>query len=301
MNLFQSNQRQGDVFILLTAAGYSMVPLWVKTLQAAGLTSVDIATWRFILAVPLFWGLVVAQRAGDQGSADEARTPRLPTLRLLGMGLLLATAALTAFTGLEHLPAGTFVVLFYTYPAMVTIFSALMGERLSAQSWLALGLTSIGIILATPDVSQGLKGDNLPGVLLALLNAFEVAIYMLVSARLLKGHKATTQGSAWAVTGALLGFLVLLPFRQMQTPQVTSNWVNLIGLAGFSTVFTVFFLNAGIQKIGATRASILSTAEPIFTLILAQIFLGEWMKPIEVLGGAFILLSVILLQLPKRN
>lgn len=301
MNLLQSNQRKGDLFILLTAGGYSLVPLWVKTLQAAGLSSVDIATWRFILAVPLFWALVVARRNQDSAPSAGEIARRLPTLSLLGMGLLLAIAALTAFTGLERLPAGTFVVLFYTYPAMVAVFSALRGERLTGRSWLALGLTSIGIILATPDVSEGLKGDNLPGVLLAFLNAFEVAIYMLVSARLLKGHKATTQGSALAVTGALIGFLVLLPFRQMQIPQITSNWLNLIGLAGFSTVFTVFFLNAGIQKIGATRASILSTAEPLLTLVLSAIFLGEWMQPVQLLGGAFILASVILLQLPKRG
>ena len=59
----------------------------------------------------------------------------------------------------------------------------------------------------------------------------------------------------------------------------------------------VFALNAGIQKLGATRAAIIATFEPVLTAVLALIFLGEVMLPIQWLGGAVIIASVILLQI----
>ncbi len=63
----------------------------------------------------------------------------LPRFRLLLIGTLFAGEAVTALFGLDRVPAGTFSILFYSYPAMVAILEAIMGERLPLQAWLALG------------------------------------------------------------------------------------------------------------------------------------------------------------------
>lgn len=286
--------RRGTIFILISVIGYSLIPIWVKTIQNSGLLSLDIVTWRFIIATPLFW-LLARQR-----STGETRTGR-QRLQMLSVGLLLAAAAITGFWGLERLSPGTYVVLFYTYPAMVALLSLLMGEKLPLRAWLALGLTSIGIVLATPDVSAGLSGDNLPGVLLALVNALIVAIYFIINARLLKGQQDTTEAGALSITGALIIYLLLVPFRAVQAPQTSTSWLFMFGLAALSTVLPVFFLNAGIQKVGAARASILSTAEPLMTFIFSAIFLGERMQLVQIIGGLFIIMSVVLLQLPAKR
>jgi drug/metabolite transporter (DMT)-like permease len=81
-------------------------------------------------------------------------------------------------------------------------------------------------------------------------------------------------------------------------PQV---WLNLFALVVVSTVFPVFFLNAGIQKVGPARAAILGTVEPLLTIILAAVFLGERLQPVQLVGGAFILASVVILQLSRPD
>ncbi len=308
-------QRDGMLLILASVTGYAMLPVFLKALQVAGLNSLDIATWRFGLAAPLFWLMVRALRtpAGDKP---------LPRWRLMAMGALLAIAAVATFWGFERIPAGTYVVLFYTYPAIVAVLSALMGERLPAAGWGALVLTTIGIVLTVPDFGKGIGNDNLVGVLLALICAFIVAIYFILSGRVLKGHTALGAASAWTTTGALLFLLILIPLRAAQMPgdfwkhlgeiafsmpllaahhpQGIELWLRMLAIATVSTVLGGFFLTVGIQKVGAARASIIGTVEPILTLIFARIFLGEEMQPVQLIGGAFIVASVLVLQMGSR-
>ncbi|MEZ4669034.1 MAG: DMT family transporter [Anaerolineae bacterium] len=312
------DERDGAVFILLSVTGYALLPIWVKTAQAAGLNSLDVATWRFGLAVPIFWLLI---RFMKKTSSDSYKA--LPKGRLLAIGTLFAVAAVAAFWGFERLPAGTYVVLFYTYPAMVAIISAMMGERLPLTGWAALGLTIAGIFITAPDFAAGLGSGSIQGVLLALFNALVVAIYFVLSGRLLKGQTALAQGSAWSVAGAFLVLLLIIPIRAAQIsgnsladnivttglslPLATLNSadspkiiLSMLAMAALSTVLPVFFLTSGIQKVGATRASILGTIEPILTSVFAFIFLGENMKGTELLGGGLILISVFILQASNR-
>jgi len=306
-------QRQGTLFIFLSVVGYSFFPIWIRSIQNAGMGALDIAFWRFMIAVPVFWlviALVERRSALPLPEFGEGVRPRrpggrgksLPHVRLLGMGTLLTAAALLAFLGLERIPASTFIVLFYTYPAMVAVMSLFLGERLSWSGWLALGLTLVGIFLTVPDFGQDLSENNQVGLILALLNAFTGALYFIISSRLLRGHTAMARASAWGMMGALLPMLLITFFRLGELRPVTPDvWGNLLALVVVSTVFPVFFLNAGIQKVGAARAAILSTLDPLLTIILAALFLGERLQPIQLLGGAFILASVLILQVAGRR
>jgi drug/metabolite transporter (DMT)-like permease len=286
----QRTQRDGVIYILLSVSGYACLPIFTKNLLARGLEPLDIAVWRFLFTVPVFWLLTLAR--------GKRTSKPLPRVRVLLMGALLGLAAIMAFFGLERLPSGTFVVLVYTYPALVAIFEALMGERLGLHAWIALSLTLVGITLTAPDFSAGLSGDNLPGVLWALADALTVALYMIASSRLLRGYPDMVRASAWTVSGSLILLLVMVLPGGLALPQGDA-WLYMVGLAVVSTIMPVFTLNTGIQKLGSTRASIIATFEPVLTTFLALIFLGERMLPIQVLGGALIIASVILLQIRR--
>src|SRR5512145_1847848 len=144
------NQRDGTLFILLSAVGYSFFAVWVKNIQASGLCALDIGYCRFLITVPVFWLVVLLRRA-------QPPTRPIPRRGLLVMGFFLALAALTAFFGLERVPANTFILLFYTYPAMVAVFSLFLGDRLPPIGWLALALTLVGMALTVPDFGRGLS------------------------------------------------------------------------------------------------------------------------------------------------
>lgn len=281
------------IYILLSAGGYSFLPIFTKALLASGLDPIDLAAWRYLVAVPIFWLIALRRPAAP----IDRPIPRIPVMLLGG---LLALAAIAAFFGLQRVNAGTFVVLFYTYPTMVALISLFMGERLSITGYLALALTLIGIVLSTPGFESGFSGNALPGLAIALVNALIVAIYFLWSSRLLRGLPSLRSG-AWVVTGTLISLLILAPLGGISVPSSPDAWLNLVLLAVISTVVPVFSLNAGIQKLGAAKASIVSSFEPILTSILAMIFLHENMFFIQWIGAACIVASVVILQLRSQS
>jgi drug/metabolite transporter (DMT)-like permease len=287
--------RGGAVFVLIGVLGYVMLPVWIRNIQPSGLQPMDIATWRFLFAAPLMWLLI-----------GVLRTPRpdkpLPLIGLLGLGVLLMISALSVFFGLERVPASTFIVLFYTYPAMVALINLALGERLPLQSWLALALTLTGVALTVPDFGAGLTSEMTAGILIAFVNAFSVAVYFVLNGRLLKGHNATLWASAWAITGACVSILLVTAARGgAAVPPDAKTWLLLIAMAVVSTVMPINMFMVGIQRLGASRASILSTLEPIGTLIVASLLLGETLEPIQLVGAGLILMSVLLLQIPVRR
>jgi drug/metabolite transporter (DMT)-like permease len=284
--------RTGILYIFIAVTGYSFFPVFTDHLLNSGMKPLDIALWRYALATPVFWLLALAR---------PAQNVQLPRLRLAFFGgPLLAGAAVVAYFGLDLIPAGTYIVIFYTYPAMVAIIALFMGERLSAWGWAALGMTLVGIGLTAPDFSEGLRGENLPGVLLSLLNALVVAIYFILTNRLLRGRAKTRAAvvlaSAWTVSGTLIVLIAAALLVGFAVPQGRDQWANLIGMALVSTVMPIFALNTGIQKLGPTRAAIFGTIEPLTTSLLALIFLGQVMRPIQWLGGLCIVGSVVVLQ-----
>lgn len=303
-------QRDGLLLLLLSALGYSFLPVIANWLETTGIAPLDVVIWRYIFATLLIWLIIVARRAPPP-------VKPLPRLSLLMAGLFFALAALAAFFGLRLIPAGMFVVLFYTYPAFVVLLSIPLGERLPRLGWFALLLTLIGVALMTPDFFALLQPNNLfstlpmipasiapesntfGGVVLALANALIVAVSFLLINRVLRGHKTSARASAWEITGALVFLLILVFLRGLILPPSPLAWVLLMLLASVSTVMPIFALTAGIQKFGASRAAIVSTIEPLMSVALAALLLGEALLPVQLLGGAFILLSVILLQIKR--
>ncbi len=285
------------LFIVGAVLGYSILPVFTKNIMATGLTPTDTAIWRYIFAAPIFW-LYTWLDNGCKLSAKPNCLP-LPKLKLLLVGSLLSAAALVAFFGLQIMPAGVFVVLFYTYPAMIAIMSLFLGDRLPLQSWIALGLTLVGVVLVTPDFSAELGNANLLGVGLAFVNAALVAVYFILNSRILRGHPDKTRASAYIVTGALIILLVFgLIQGGVQVPQGEA-WLLLIALASISTVIPVFCLSNGIARLGPSRASITGAFEPLLTSFWAMLFLSEVMVAQQWLGGVVIVAGVILLNLRR--
>ncbi|RIK20683.1 MAG: hypothetical protein DCC53_09640 [Chloroflexi bacterium] len=289
-----NRQTEGLLLIIVAAAGYAIMPILAKVVYADGtLHPMDVVTWRFIFATPLIWILLRVLRV----PAPAEPTPRGAMLLL---GVLFAAVTACAFFALDRIPASLYTVLLYSYPAMVALISSLMGEPLSVRGWIALGLTLVGVTLTVPLETIGSDAFDGVGILLAVFNAAIYAGYLVISGRALRGRRGVSHVTAWVITGALLPLIVLAPFRGLNLPSVPEAWVGLIAIALFSTVMPLFAMLGGTARLGAARASILSTFEPVVTVLLAVLLLPdtERLTLLQVAGGALILFSVILLQLP---
>ena len=143
-------------------------------------------------------------------------------------------------------------------------------------------------------------------MLLVLTNALSYAVYILLSNRALRGVTDLSTASAWCITGSFIYTLAVILIRALQGGATTMPpdlrvWAALLGFAVISTVIPIFTFYAGMHRLGAPRAAIISMIEPVLTLVWAYIIRHENLQLIQILGAAFILISVIILQLRRES
>jgi drug/metabolite transporter (DMT)-like permease len=294
-----SEHRMGLFWVILAASGYAFLPIFTRYIYASSnLQATDIGIWRFIIATPMIWLVIWLGETRGEKAKNSGDSPR-QIFSLMSLGILYAGAALAAFFGLQYIPASIFGIIFYTYPAFVALIALFLGQRLALAAWLALGITLIGVLLTVPDLSIAGE-DTVLGVTIAILNAIFVAVYFTLVSRLMKKSSSVMRGSGYVITGTLLVLLLAIPFFGLRVPDNPISWFNLLGLATVSTTMPIAVINLGIHKIGAAQASIISTFEPVLTMVLALFLLGESILPIQWLGAAFIIGDVIFLETRTR-
>ena len=293
--------RVGYFWIALTVLGQSLFPIFTRGIYAEGtLRPSDVAAWRFLLATPALWLLVVAvfsrarrSPAGQRPARASAPPGRWP---LFAMGALSGCASVCASLALKHLTAGLHIILFYSYPMLVALLSFALGERLPRVFWLVLLGTMSGVVMViAPELLGAEMGEGIAlGGALALLSAFLFACYFQLSRRILRDTPDVLRAVAWSFVGALLALAALAIVTGLRMPG-GRGFALLLGLALCSTVLSLVACNFGIQHLGAPRAALMTMATPFVTVVLAVILLNEFLSAPQLIGGTLILASMIVL------
>jgi drug/metabolite transporter (DMT)-like permease len=293
-----SERQLGFLAVFIGGMGYAFLPVFTRMIYSVSdFQPTDIAIWRYIFATPIIW-LMIQLRSGFQ---QKNKNPEcLPLKSLLPMGVFYAGAAVSVFVGLQFIPASLFIVLFFTYPAMVAVISAFLGHRLSRNGWIALALTILGIAFTLPDFS-GLERGAIIGISIALFNGLVVAVYFILIARVTRNINDMARTTAWVITGSLITLLFFIPFFGLKIPQTPQMWLILVGIASISTAMPIFGINTGIRLIGAPHAAIVSATEPVMSIILAVLILGEVVIATQWVGAALIVSAVIVLEIRPRR
>jgi drug/metabolite transporter (DMT)-like permease len=297
----------GVALILVSAFGFGSGALLAKPAYAQGLDWHVLSAYRFLFGALLAWAWLLLFPASRAALRQADR--RLVVVSL-ALGLLYVGNSATYFAGLEDVDASLAALVVYVYPALVAVLSLRFGRRLEGRrAWGALCLALVGVALAV----GGISTERLPpldGLLLIIASPIIYAVWIILSARLsgerrAGPHAEDEDGAAAAVATALMmtatagaywlsALLLGLPVLPAQVPLAV--WPNLIGVGVFATFIAIQAFYAGAQRIGAARAALVSTIEPIWTITLAAILLRESLQPVQLVGGALILIGVVIAQ-----
>jgi drug/metabolite transporter (DMT)-like permease len=141
----------------------------------------------------------------------------------------------------------------------------------------------------------GTSGLEATGVLLALGAGATYAVYILSAEGIVRRIDPILLG-AFVATGAAATFLLAGAIGG--TLQFTAaGWLWIGAIATLSTVLPIVTFMLGMERVGASTASIVSTFEPVVTVALAVALYGETLGPLQALGGVLVLVAVIALQL----
>ena len=293
----------GTLAAVLAAVMFGMLGPLARFGAQDGIEGVAFVAWRALLGA-LFVGtlLVVRRGVGESATAIAAlsRRGRLALLLASCMGLTLNLAMFSAF-GL--IPIALALMLFYTYPAGVVVVDVAMGhERITASRIAALGLSTLGVVLVLVggfDPAAAAPVQPL-GVVLGLTAAAAQVVFVTVSRhgyRSVPADGATLVNIGVSLVGATVVALLVGQGDGLAAPLRSLDPWPVLLLAGIvaAGMSSLLFLTA-IRLIGGTRTGILMLLEPVVGVALAALWLGEALLPVQVVGGALVLLGALVLQ-----
>jgi drug/metabolite transporter (DMT)-like permease len=296
----QRNLVIGYSLVLLGALGFSAKAILIKLAYAANveIDAITLMALRMLFALPFF--LLVAVWRNKQSPAlplDKKQWGLVIVLGLMGYYI----ASYLDFLGLQFISAGLERVIIFLYPTFVVLFSAIVYKRrITTRVSIALGLSYTGTMLVFIEHMAITSSGLLLGSGLVLSSAIIFSWFVMgsgVMTQRIGSARFTAYTMTVASVATLLHFAFLHRAALTQLPTLPyDGWERVYSLAiimaVFSTVLPAFFMNAGIRRIGAGSASIISTTGPIATLVLAYILLGEAITPIQLTGTFFVLAGV---------
>lgn len=287
---------KGTFFTLIAAAGFGAVAPVAMILYSYGITPVFMLAARFFLASVFLWGYVFVKR---NKICFRLEKEQLFVMFLLG-GLLYFLTTLFYFKAIQYIPVSLHVMIFYTYPFMVNIFAVLfLKEKMSLKQVVALFAAFGGILLILTDLNAGIK---MIGVVLSVSAAVCNSTYVLALGLKKIGNVSSLVTSAYTNTFSALTFIVCCFAKDEMNLDINPKaWLGIVFIALVSTAVAIIALSAGIKMIGAAKASIISTFEPIEGVLLSIIILGEQLFVNQIFGVVLVITAIVAINLTDRK
>jgi drug/metabolite transporter (DMT)-like permease len=289
--------RMGPALCLVSAACFGALAIFGRFAYDAGVSPSALLLVRFTLAAALL-GVVLLVRP------ELRRADRAPGGRVLatavGLGAIgYAAQASLFFAALRLMDASLLSLILYTFPVLVTVAAVLLGrDRLTARRGTALVTASAGTLLVL--AGAGAASFDPLGALLGFGSAVVYTGYILVADTVVHRLPPVLL-SALVMTGAAGTLAARAAFTGGVDLRLTpAAWFWLACIAVVSTVTAMLTFFAGLRRTGPSTAAILSTFEPVVTTALAALTLGEFLTPVQLIGGALVLASVAVLQTARR-
>ncbi len=274
--------------VLGSATAFGTLGILAKLAYASGLGTEQTLAIRFVLAAIAMVALAVVI------GQNPLRLERRQLMALMGLGAIVYTAqSLTYFIALRALPASLAVLIAYIYPSLVVVAGWLFLRR-SVSAWhgLALAASFAGVALLVGGAHFQLTW----ALVFAIASPTIYTAYILIGERVMSSVPAVA-ASAVIFTGAAVAFCVLAALNhELAAPRTASGWAVAVALALVPTMIAISLFLAGLPRIGAARAALLSTWEPVVTVLLAAAILGDRLSIVQLIGGVLVIVAVVLVQ-----
>ncbi|MCM8745701.1 DMT family transporter [Thermomicrobium sp. CFH 73360] len=283
----------GAVAVLLSALGFGTLATLTKVAYAEGVSVPALILWRFgfsallvFLTLPLEWW----RRGSLVGTQPWTRHR-----------MLLVLLAVACFTGnttlylvaLQRISVSTAAILFYVYPLLVVGFRLLGWREVPS----IRQLIAIVAALSGTAITLGWRWGGIDpfGAIMMILSASLYAGYIVLA------HRGFRDASPVAVTACIFSattlFALLFVWSSTESLMITlPALAPVLGIVVFATFLPVQLFLIGTVRLGPTPAAILGTFEPVASVLVAVLTLGERLSGAQLVGGLLVLTAAILVR-----
>ena len=277
----------GYFYIILSAVLFGCMPLFARRIYAEGVNSMTLVFFRNAMSLPFLAGLGALKR---ESFAVSSKT-LLPVLTIGVFGCALTPYLL--FSSYNYIGGGTATVLHFVYPAVVLLLEFIFLRN-------SVNRVSVGAILLCL-VGIGLfynpaEGINFTGSILALSSGVTYAIYIFLLGRFDRRGMGGYVFAFFVTLGStvVLGAVSLIG-GNFAVPATLTGWVLCIVFAVMINVGAVVLFQSGTFIIGGQKASILSTFEPITSLIVCFFAYSETPTWLSLVGALLVIAATVII------
>lgn len=287
-----SSSSQGLIAILLTVLCWAVAANVAHDLFTNGIHPLELAGSSAMIAT---FGLAILNSFWGNGQTRPMHWKQF------ALGLILVLLVGADYVAIQQLPVAVAIVLLFTAPILVVLWSAFVSRRLPSRFVLiALTLSILGVILVSRLLESNLMQVNWFGMGIGLVTAVCFAAYIILSEQMVgTGQSVNILLKTYAAASL---FWLAYQFTQglpttLLTPEHFSK-VLVVGVVGNLLPYLLFLWS--IQRVHAERAAIVATLEPFVAAILAWLWFGQTLTLLQILGSVLIIAAVTAIQLNER-
>jgi len=247
----------------------------------------DFLSVRFAIAVVALF--LLAPRAVGRLSRDELRRGTI-------LGLVYGVAQVLQTLGLEHTSASVSGFVTGMYVVATPLFAAvLLKEQIPGLVWVAVATSTVGLGFLS------LSGMAIsPGVAAILASAMLYALHIIGL-----GLWSTTS-NVFGLSIVQMGVICLVCTvigapNGIDLPQTSGGWMSMLYMAVIAGSLTILGQTWAQAHLPSTRAAIIMTMEPVWAAFFAVLFGGESLTGRMLVGGAFVLAAMYMVELSPRR
>ncbi|MBQ4545176.1 MAG: EamA family transporter [Oscillospiraceae bacterium] len=283
------------IYIILAAALWGTMGVFVNGLSALGLTTVQIAMLRALVSLIFITCLILFKNRG------------LFKIRLHDLWMFFGTGIISYFlfnncyfVAIKSVGVAVSSVLLYTSPIFVTLMSCILfREKMTGKKLFCLALAVGGCALVSGLASGGVGKVSTVGVLIGLASGFTYALYSIFSTYALKKYEPLTVTFYTFLFGTVAALIIGKPAETFDIIASPSGILWAVSLGIISGAVPYFLYTVGLSKVNPSHAAVMATVEPVVASLIGIFVFNEASDLFTVLGIALIISAAAMLNMGK--
>jgi len=272
----------GELLVAISSVGFGLMPTFAKMAYSAGISTYTLLFLRFAVAAVFMFSLMKIKKL--------PLPSRKETVSFFFLGAVgYVSQSLCYFLAIEYATSSVAALLFYTHPAFVMLFSSLLfKEKITTVKVVSLALALSGAFI----IVGGEFTSSPVGIILALLASVIYTFYLLINSRIVKKGMGV-QSSAFIMLGAASVFGIINIFTGFTVPSNSNGYLAVVLIALISTVLAFWALLTGMEMTGPSKATLISTIQPVVTVIMSVLVLSEPVTYRIIIGGCLVVSALV--------
>lgn len=270
---------------------YGSLGYFGVVLMKAGFSVANLSFWRFLVALIFIIVVYIVKKEKSRATFSQL------SQAFINGALFYTTPAVLFFMATKKIGTGQAMVVFFVYPAFVMLLNWwFLKQKLKLYFFVCFAIILTGLVFL---IDVGEVSFDIIGIALSLLAAFFYAIYVFWSKKSTLSPVVSTMMISFGCVVSSLLFAILE--GSLVVPNALDQWLNILAIGLICSAIPILLLLEAVKHISADKASLLSVTEPISTIIIGVILLGEVLRINTVIGILLTLIGALSIMIDYKK